>query len=149
MLHYCKKCGRILQNSWGDENYKCDCCKAITFPVPEKYLLEGFNVAFKSKEFENLLIEELVKTSPEFDQYLFDNRDEILAKQSADFNAKMAHGKAILEEQSRAVKCSYCGSSNVKKITVGSKAVHTALFGMFAMSRNAKQWHCNNCNSDF
>jgi len=47
------------------------------------------------------------------------------------------------------VTCPYCQSTDTKKITNTSKAVHTALFGIFSMSRNAKQWHCNNCNSDF
>ena len=47
------------------------------------------------------------------------------------------------------VECPYCHSANTKKITTTSKAVHTALFGIFGMSRNSKQWHCNNCNSDF
>lgn len=47
------------------------------------------------------------------------------------------------------VTCPYCQSTDTKKITNTSKAVHTALFGIFSMSRNAKEWHCNNCNSDF
>lgn len=47
------------------------------------------------------------------------------------------------------VICPYCKSNNIKKITVGSKAVHTAVFGIFSMSRNSKNYHCNNCNSDF
>lgn len=47
------------------------------------------------------------------------------------------------------VECPYCHSANTKKITNTSKAVHIALFGIFSMSRNSKQWHCNNCNSDF
>lgn len=47
------------------------------------------------------------------------------------------------------VTCPYCQSTDTKKITNTSKAVHTALFGVFSMSRNAKEWHCNNCNSDF
>lgn len=42
-------------------------------------------------------IEELAKNSPEFGQYLFEHRDEILAKQSSELNAKMEHGKAVLE----------------------------------------------------
>ena len=25
----------------------------------------------------------------------------------------------------------------------------TALFGIFSMGRNSKQWHCDHCNSDF
>lgn len=47
------------------------------------------------------------------------------------------------------VECPYCHSTNTKKITNTSKAVHTAMFGIFSMGRNSKQWHCNKCNSDF
>lgn len=148
MICYCQKCGRILQNNWDDPNCQCDCCSSIVIPVPTKYLLEGYDIAFKDKETEELLIEELVKTSPEFDQYLFDHRDEILAQKSAEFEAKMAHGKAILEEQSRRVTCSYCGSANVKKIGFVSRSVSTGLFGL-GSKKLGKQWHCCNCGSDF
>lgn len=47
------------------------------------------------------------------------------------------------------VTCPYCQSIDTKKITNTSKAVHTALFGIFAMGRNAKEWHCCSCKSDF
>lgn len=47
------------------------------------------------------------------------------------------------------VKCPYCHSINTRKIGVGSKIVHSALFGVFSMGRNGKQWHCNSCGSDF
>lgn len=142
---FCKKCGRTIWTL--DENKtQCDCCNSTLFNIPNIYI---DNFRWRDGDGKQALIEELVKTSLEFDQYLFDHRDEILAKQSADFNAKMAHGKAILEEKNKTVKCSYCGSSNVRKITVGSKAVHTALFGVYSIGRNSKQWHCNNCNSDF
>lgn len=47
------------------------------------------------------------------------------------------------------VECPYCHSKDTKKITNTSKAVHTALFGIFSMSRNSKQFHCNNCGADF
>lgn len=47
------------------------------------------------------------------------------------------------------VECPYCKSTNTKKITVTSKAVHTAIFGLFSLSRNAKQWKCNDCGSEF
>lgn len=36
------------------------------------------------------------------------------------------------------VKCPYCSSTNTKKITTTSKAVHTAFFGIFSMGRNSK-----------
>lgn len=113
-------------------------------PVPKEYLLEGFDIAFKDKETENLLMEELVKTSPEFDQYLFDHREEILAKQSAEFNAKMDHGKAVLEEASRVPKCPTCQSANISKISTTSKVAGAAMFGLFSKTARS-QFKCNNC----
>lgn len=147
MLHYCKKCGRILQQYKGDiRGYKCDCCQSNTYPVPEKYLFEGFDIAFKDNESEQLLIEELVKTSPEFDQYLFEHRDEILAKQSAELNAKLEHGKVILEEKSRIPKCPSCGSNNISKIGMVNRAVSFHLVG-FASRKIGKTHKCNNCGT--
>ena len=50
---------------------------------------------------------------------------------------------------SSVVECPYCHSTDTTKISTASKAVHTAFFGIFSMSRNSKQWHCNKCGSDF
>lgn len=47
------------------------------------------------------------------------------------------------------VKCPYCNSINVKKISGISKAGNVALWGIFAIGKVNKQWHCNNCKSDF
>lgn len=47
------------------------------------------------------------------------------------------------------VKCPYCNSTNTKKISEMSKAASVAVFGVFAMGKVSKQWHCNNCKSDF
>lgn len=153
MYKFCKKCGNITHgNKFLEE--KCWVCGNIKIPVPSKYIQE--NEILTDKELEDRAIalrEELVKTSSEFDQYLFDHRDEISAKRSAEFNAKMEHGKAVLEGKDKGnkfgVECPYCHATNVKKITNTSKAVHTAIFGIFSMSRNSKQWHCDHCNSDF
>lgn len=46
------------------------------------------------------------------------------------------------------VRCRYCNSDNVKKITAGDRAVSYAFFGLFSNKRG-KEWHCNNCGSDF
>ena len=43
----------------------------------------------------------------------------------------------------------YCHSNNVKKISRVSKAGSVALWGIFAIGKVSKQWHCNNCKSDF
>lgn len=46
------------------------------------------------------------------------------------------------------VECPYCHSKDTKKISMTSKVMNTAVFGIFGTKRH-KQWHCNQCNSDF
>ena len=146
MYKFCNRCGNItLGNKYLEE--KCWVCGNIKIPVPTKYIQE--NEMLTDKEIENIataLIEELVKTSPEFDEYLFKHRDEILAKQSAEFDSKLAHGKAVLEEKSRSPKCPSCGSSNISKVGVVNRAVSVKIFGL-ASSKIGKTHKCNNCGS--
>ena len=42
------------------------------------------------------------------------------------------------------VECPYCHSKDTKKISSLSKAGSVALFGVFALGKTSKQWHCNN-----
>lgn len=163
MLYYCEKCGRVVENSNNDPNYKCDYCKSQVYPVPEKYWLDGLDFLI-TNESQKLLHEELVKTSSVFDQYLFDNRNKELSKRTAGLNAKLEIGKAIgdgkkvsreellsgrLNDSNRTVvTCPYCHSTNTTKITTTAKVVNTALWGILGTKRH-KNYHCNNCNSDF
>ncbi|MBD5136046.1 MAG: hypothetical protein HDT39_08825 [Lachnospiraceae bacterium] len=45
-------------------------------------------------------------------------------------------------------KCPTCSSTNLKKISVTSKAVNTAMFGIFGTKRH-KTFHCNNCGYEW
>lgn len=45
-------------------------------------------------------------------------------------------------------KCLICGSTNVKKISGASRAASIGFWGIFS-KKIGKQWHCNNCGSDF
>ena len=51
--------------------------------------------------------------------------------------------------QTPAVECPYCHSKNTRKISGMSKAGSVALFGIFSIGKVTKQWHCNDCKSDF
>ncbi len=155
MLYFCKKCGRVIDRIISsDRNKPCDHCKSMMYVVPDKYFIEGTTlISNKSKE---LLREELVKTSSEFDQTLFDNRIKWMGERNRKWEsdqAKMAHGKAVLEGKDKGnkfgVSCPYCKATNVRKITITSKAIHTSIFGIFSMGRNAKNYHCDHCGSDF
>lgn len=46
------------------------------------------------------------------------------------------------------IKCPYCSSTDISKISVISRIVSTGLFGL-GSKKVGKQWHCNQCNSDF
>lgn len=48
----------------------------------------------------------------------------------------------------KSVECPYCHSINTSKIGTVSRITSTAMFGL-ASKKIGKQWHCNNCNSDF
>ena len=68
-------------------------------------------------------------------------------KKEAQIQAELAsiekHQKYLNNAQ-----CPYCHSRNTKKISTASRATSVALVGI-ASKKIGKQWHCNNCGSDF
>lgn len=44
--------------------------------------------------------------------------------------------------------CPYCQSTNLKKISISNRMLSTALFGI-GSKKIGKQWHCNNCGSEW
>ncbi len=46
------------------------------------------------------------------------------------------------------VECPYCHSTYTKKITTTGRMMSIGIFG-FASKKMGKQWHCNQCGSDF
>lgn len=142
MLYYCKKCGRQIRfEAWDKRERICNICNSQLFEIPHEYT---DNFRWRDGDGKQAVIEELVKPSPEFDQYLFDHRDEILAKQSAEFNAKMTIGKAMVEEKSRVAKCPTCGSTNIRKMSGVERGASIAAFGIFSKKIN-KTFKCGNC----
>lgn len=47
------------------------------------------------------------------------------------------------------VRCPYCCSTDVAKISTISKAMGVAILGKYALAKATKQWHCYTCKSDF
>ena len=64
-------------------------------------------------------------------------------------DAAKAAGKTSSPSGPPKVECPYCHSTSTKKISTLSKAAHTYMFGIFSMSRNSKNFHCNKCGADF
>lgn len=51
-------------------------------------------------------------------------------------------------QQINTIKCPYCQSTNVTKISTAGRVVSVGLFGL-GSSKIGKQWHCKKCGSDF
>lgn len=159
----CLKCGNTQLPYDGNKGY-CMICNSKMTQIPDGYgfsdeEIEKFFSSHNSnfdeywKQNEQRLFDEIISKSPEFDINLWNNRDTILKQRERQQEQDINHGKAILEGRDKGnkfgVECPYCHATNVKKITNTSKAMHTAIFGIFSMGRNSKNFHCNNCNSDF
>ena len=145
MLCYCKRCGRIAQEEYNANEQICDYCNNIMQYIPKQFLIGKRGIAL-NKELEEQFINEYIKSSPEFDQYLFDHRDEDLFNRRMENWAELEHGKAILEEKNRVPKCPSCGSSNISKIGAVSRVVSTSFLGL-ASSKIGKTHKCNNCGT--
>lgn len=145
ILCYCKKCGRFVQRMSKELNKPCDYCQSNLFQVPNEYLVDGSGTVI-DKGLKQQFIDEYIKSSLEFDQYLFDHRDEDLAQRRTENRAKLEHGKAVLKEKNRVAQCPSCGSSNVSKIGVINRTVSVGIFGL-ASSKIGKTHKCNNCGT--
>lgn len=143
MLCYCKKCGRIVQKEYDSSEQKCDYCNNLLLPVPDEFL-GGRSKLFIKKELKDQFINDYIKSSSEFDQYLFEHREEDMFNKRMSDRAKLAHGTSILEEKSRVPKCPTCGSTNIKKISGTKRWLSVGLFGL-ASSNIGKSMCCQNC----
>lgn len=148
VLCYCEKCGHINAISSREldniKEEKCVGCDNVGYYniVPQDYLTDG-KLAIKI-ELNDKFIENIVKSSPNFDQECWDRREA--------FKEIQKHNNELLEndkvKQANVPKCPTCQSTNLKKITVTSKAMNTAIFGLFGTKRH-KTFHCNNCGYEW
>ena len=91
ILCYCKKCGRFVQRLNKELNKPCDYCQSNLFQVPNEYLVDGSGTVI-DKNLKQQFIDEYIKSSPEFDQYLFNHRDEDLSKRRMENKTKLDYG---------------------------------------------------------
>lgn len=138
MLYYCDKCGNL-----GDEyDEKCYCCANSPLkPIPREYI---DNFRWRDGDGKQAFVEEVIKKSPNLDHYLFEHKEEIIQAKNNDMNAKMAIGRAVLNEQANVPKCPTCNSTNVQKISTGERVTSVAMLGLFSKKIN-KTFKCKNC----
>ena len=78
-----------------------------------------------------------------FAQHITNNNNE---PNEEYFNRINQH--TIKQSTKHNIHCPYCHSTNTSKIGTVNRMVSTGMFGI-ASKKIGKQWHCNNCGSDF
>lgn len=146
MLCYCKKCGRIIIQRKGDD-MSCDYCHNVVFPVPDEFL-GGKSKLFIKADLKEQFFNEYIISSSEFNQYLYDHRDTDLFNQRMREKELLEHGMAVLEGKNKKVTCPYCSSTRCSRISILGRMVSFEFWGL-ASNKLGKQWHCDDCGSNF
>lgn len=153
----CFNCGRMSV----DAKNKCEVCNNLFTKVgfADGIKLINMNRNQKDKWIENKLghplkKEEVVKREQycqnkmqEFNQ----QKEAEHAKLKAQQEAKLRQIKTQALDKTNCIpKCPICGSTNINKITLTTRAVKTAAFGVAgAVDDAGKTWKCGNCGSRF
>lgn len=143
MLCYCKKCGKLVQKTSKELNDPCKYCNNHLLQVPIEYTIDNLGTCI-DKNLKDQFINDYIKSSPEFDQYLFEHREEDMFNRRMSDRTKLAHGVSVLKEKSRTPKCPTCGSTNIRKMSGLERGASIVAFGVFSKNIN-KTFKCGNC----
>ena len=152
----CPECGKEISD-------KAKCCPNCGYELPkQKHIYQGIycpkclDSRIRVDEYEECWlckIEMINSIQGTFDEVWHYGENHLELKGTPEFDEQAYQTRInwvpVEYGSSNAIKCPYCHSTNTKKISGLSKAGSVALFGIFAMGKVSKQWHCNNCNSDF
>lgn len=73
-------------------------------------------------------------------------QEEMLERERRDYEREQ---QILLKSQQQNIPhCPICGSAKLSKISTLNRAVSVSLFGIFS-KKIGKQWHCNQCGTDF
>lgn len=164
---YCEVCGKICYMLFSK---KCKFCGSKMKFLPEelkyKYNIFTDDWAQISEEEmilrkENFVMTELKSNSSfsaeEYEKQVQNQKqineelEEYYQKQNLESQNKInQEAQKILDKQNCIPKCPICGSTNVNRITVGSRAIKTTVFGIVgAIDDAGKTYKCGNCGSKF
>lgn len=139
-IKYCPKCAHIEYLFTAPQN--CKYCGHLLASVNFTYIefcSELKQQGYSLDDALNLFEERYIAGNSEFSEEAREAR--LCEKRKQDLYRPIS-------KTPNQVKCPYCQSVNVKKITTVGRAVSVGVFGI-ASGKIGKQWHCNNCKSDF
>lgn len=147
----CPVCGAPWIDIRNDEKYKKECKEwmkkhkkdtDLQTKWVEYYTGQPLDPELVAKrEAYNKRVIEYITSGKSLDDY----REKKMEKAVHDAENKL---KANPTPPSPVITCPYCHSTNTKKISQMSRVTSIGFWGVFS-KKIGKQWHCNECNSDF
>lgn len=140
MLKYCDKCGHL----WNSPMDVCEFCKNTIKPVPDEYFENPDFKVLLSNSMKEKLMQDLVLTSPNFEQSYYDGKREydINALHKAELFSKIMQTQK--QQASNVPKCPTCQSTNIRKIGSVERGASIWAFGLLSKKIN-KTFKCNSC----
>lgn len=147
-LMICPKCAHTYAGFGNDSDpiyIKCKFCSTNIVQTDLEW--STYNKIYYENNY-NILEEKLANKygNNQFSQDAYEHRLAIIKQENKNHNNQDT--KANQVSQKPQVKCPYCNATNTSKITLTRRSVSTYLFGL-GSSKVTKQWHCNECGSDF
>lgn len=139
IFYYCKKCARVKDFWSWQSDIQCETCH-VDMVSTGIDATQWHREARSIKEAE--IAEEIARKNPEYDPALEAERKEK--------DAASLHAMCVAEATTNRYipKCPTCGSPKIHKISTASKVASVALVGIFSRKVH-KQWHCDNCGSEW
>lgn len=148
--YVCSNCGVITWNT-EEEIIKEQCsCGELK---KDKYVHLGVNPVEYNKLSDNQKLQ-LVKKALNLNDQQYEEQKEIWKKVREPIEKRYEEEKQARIQRNHEiemlnkVRCPYCNSVNVSKISTLGRAASVGIFGL-ASKKIGKQWHCNHCKSDF
>lgn len=143
-MYICANCGVVLTMT---EEKEKKCCKNPIFLKLDTNPVEYHKLSDDQKQ-------QLIKKALNLNDQQYEEQKEVWRKvrepiekrYEEECEARAQRNHEI--EMRNKVRCPYCQSVNVSKISTLGRAASVGVFGL-ASKKIGKQWHCNHCKSDF
>lgn len=147
-LMICPKCAHTYAGFGNDSDpiyIKCKFCSTNIVQTDLEWLT--YSKIYYENNY-NILEEKLANQygNNQFSQEAYEHRLAMIQQENKDQNKRNIQVDQV--PQKPQIICPYCNSTNIKKLSFTKKAISIGGLGILS-NKIGKQWHCNNCKSDF
>ena len=154
---YCGKYWYVKDETITNIGHKCNFCMNDGRLINTKHEPIYFVAKYMTKDQYQLsehLMNNYVRCNPLYSPEFEEKRIKVeafLDSQTTTINRKLYldDDNELTQPDSNIPHCPTCGSTDIEKISAGSKIGKAALFGVFSISSIGKTYQCKNCNYKF